>query len=140
VFPADLPDEPDNLECEVWDLNDNLTPTYSPNYYDLIHSRCVAPGIKRERWRSYLRDLRRLLKPGGWVQLVEYYYIFQSDSGLLTSEHALQQWGELFRAAMEQHRDPRVARHLTELLSHAGFVDVHQMSYRVPIGLWPSGK
>lgn len=140
IFPADLPDAPDNLACEVWDLNETLSPTYPSNYYDLIHSRCVAPGIKKDRWRSYLRDLKRLLRSGGWVQLVEYYYIIQSDSGQLTAEHALQQWSDGYRAAMEQDRDPRVGRHLANMLTTAGYTEVQERSYRVPLGGWPAGE
>ncbi|KAL0261718.1 hypothetical protein SLS55_003148 [Diplodia seriata] len=109
VYPTnELPDDqPDNLEIEAWDLNQTLTPTYKPNEYDLIHSRLVAPGIKRDRWPRYIRDIVRLLKRGGWVQMAEFYYIIQSDSGLLTDEHALMQWSNGYRHTMEQDRDPR---------------------------------
>lgn len=141
IYPAELPDEqPDNLDFEVWNLNDPLVPTYRSNHYDLIHSRLVAPGIKKTRWRSYIRDLARLLKRGGWVQVVEFYYIIQSDSGMLTDEHALQRWGTAYRAAMEQERDPRIGRNIRDLLRDAGLVDVNERSYRMPIGDWPDGK
>ncbi|KAJ9635888.1 hypothetical protein H2201_000119 [Coniosporium apollinis] len=138
IFPADVDDQPENLDFEVWDLNRTLTPTYDPNHYDLIHSRFVAPGIKRDRWPSYVRDLARLLKRNGWVQLVEYYYIIQSDSGLLTDNHALQQWGNAYRQCMEGERDPRIGRRLPELLRTAGLVDVQERSFRMPIGGWPT--
>ena len=139
MYPADIPDEPENMECEIWDLNESLTPTYPPNYYDLIHSRCVAPGVKRERWPTYLRDLKRLLQANGWVQLVEYYYIIQSDSGLLTAAHSLQQWSDGYRAAIESDRDPRAGRSLGQMLRRAGFVDVEERTFRMPIGSWSSG-
>ena len=139
IYPADLPDEPENLICEVWDLNETLLPTYSPSHYDLIHSRCVAPGIKLNRWPSYLQDLKRLLRANGWVQLVEYYYMIQSDSGLLTSNHSLQQWSDGYRAALDGERDPRAGRSLSQMLRRAGFHNVEERTYRVPIGSWPSG-
>ncbi|EOD47288.1 Methyltransferase type 11 [Neofusicoccum parvum] len=120
VYPTnELPDDqPDNLEIEAWDLNQPLTPTYKPNEYDLIHSRLVAPGIKRDRWRGYIRDIVRLLKRGGWVQMAEFYYIIQSDSGMLTDDHALMQWSNGYRYTMERDRDPR------------------EVTYRMPIGGW----
>ncbi|OMP88818.1 hypothetical protein BK809_0005539, partial [Diplodia seriata] len=142
VYPTnELPDDqPDNLEIEAWDLNQTLTPTYKPNEYDLIHSRLVAPGIKRDRWPRYIRDIVRLLKRGGWVQMAEFYYIIQSDSGLLTDEHALMQWSNGYRHTMEQDRDPRAGRHLGQLMRTAGLSDVQEVTYRMPIGGWPTGK
>lgn len=140
IFPADLPDQPDNLTCEVWNLNDRLIPTYTQGHYDLIHSRCVSLGLKKNRWPSYIRELRSLLREEGWVQLVEYYYIIQSDSGRLTSGHALQEWGEVFRAAIDGERDPRVGRQLGAILTAAGSEAVEFRSYSLPIGDWPAGK
>ncbi|KAF2145231.1 uncharacterized protein K452DRAFT_316320 [Aplosporella prunicola CBS 121167] len=140
LYPAaELPDDqPDNLECEAWDLNQTLTPTYKPNYYDLVHSRLVAPGIKKERWRTYLRDIFRLLKRGGWVQMAEFYYIIQSDSGMLTDEHALMQWSNAYRHITERDRDPRIGRHLGQMMRTAGLADVQEVTYRMPIGGWPA--
>ncbi|KAK0650642.1 Secondary metabolism regulator laeA [Lasiodiplodia hormozganensis] len=140
VYPTnELPDDqPDNLWIEAWDLNQTLTPTYKPNEYDLIHSRLVAPGIKRDRWPRYIRDIVKLLKRGGWVQMAEFYYIIQSDSGRLTDEHALMQWSNGYRHTMERDRDPRIGRHLGQLMRSAGLTDVQEVTYRMPIGGWPT--
>ena len=140
IWPAELAEEPENLERELWNLNERLTPTYKTNHYDLIHSRCVAPGIEKDRWRGYIRDLVRLLKREGWLQMVEYYYIVQSDSGLLTDDHALQQWGQVYRGAMEQDRDPRIGRTLAEKMRAAGLHDIHSRTFHIPIGNWSDGK
>ena len=86
-----------------------------------------------------MRDLKRLLRPNGWVQLVEYYYIIQSDSGLLTSDHSLQRWSDGYRAALESIRDPRAGRNLRQMLRTAGFDGVEERTFRVPIGSWPTG-
>lgn len=36
------------------------------------------------RWAAYLRDMFRVVRPGGWCQLVELYHNAQSDNGSLT--------------------------------------------------------
>jgi hypothetical protein len=36
------------------------------------------------RWESYLRDIFRVIRPGGWCQMVELYLNCQSDNGKLT--------------------------------------------------------
>lgn len=93
---------PPNLSYEVFDLNDrydaglgrkisnpHLTPhdsftTFESNHFDLVNSRLVAGGINTERWSSYLRDIFRVLRPGGWCQMIEVYINAQSDNGTLT--------------------------------------------------------
>ena len=34
----------------------------------------VAGGIHATRWRDYVRDIHRALRPGGWFQSVEIYF------------------------------------------------------------------
>lgn len=45
----------------------------------------MAGGIHATRWPSYLRDMYRVLQPGGWCQLVEIYFNAQSDNGTLSA-------------------------------------------------------
>jgi hypothetical protein len=117
-----------------------MTPTYRANHYDLVHSRCVGPGIHKDRWRSYVRDLARLAKRGGYVQCVEWYYNVQSDSGRLKEENYIYKWGDAYRSAMQTDRDPRIGRTLTDKMRDAGLTDVQSRSFRVPIGDWSDGE
>lgn len=123
----------------MWNLNDPLIPTYRASYYDLVHSRCVGPGIRKSRWSDYIKELKRLLKHGGWVQCAEFYYNVQSDNGRLTERHELYRWGQAYRSAMDRDRDPRVGRSLGDKLIQAGFENVHTRTHRIPIGDWPTG-
>jgi hypothetical protein len=43
----------------------------------------VVTGIHINRWNSYLRDILKVLRGGGWCQMVEMYYNVQSDNGSL---------------------------------------------------------
>ncbi|KAM0409202.1 hypothetical protein ACHAPD_011367 [Fusarium lateritium] len=70
------------MELQVDDLNARFT--FKSNHFDLVHSQMVAGGIHANRWRSYVRDIFRVLKPGGWCQIVEIYFNAQSDNGTLT--------------------------------------------------------
>jgi hypothetical protein len=141
IYPATLPDSSDNLEQQIWNLNEPLAGTYERDHYDLIHSRCVGPGLTSSRWRNYVRDLSKLLCRNGWMQVAEYYYNIQSDNGRLTEDHALHKWGAVYRGAMVAlGRDPRVARTLKAQLEQAGLRDVTEQVFRVPIGGWHPGE
>lgn len=137
-----LPDQPDNLELFSYNLNDRLNDpeVFETRPYDLIHSRFVAPGIKKTRWASYIRDMRVLLRPGGWVQLAEYHLHIQSNSGRLTERSAVYRWWQGYARSMtDLQRDPRVAPRLQELVAAAGLRDVQTDYKRLPIGGWHPG-
>ena len=74
---------PGNLEFQVDDLNSPST--FPSNHFDLVHSRMMAGGINASRWPGYMNDMLRVLRPGGWCQMVEIYFNAQSDNGTLTS-------------------------------------------------------
>ena len=94
-----LPEEtPDNLEFQVDDLNRRCVGfswlcrpnfdtccsfTFEENFFDVVHSQMVTGGIHAHRWRSYIRDIFKVLRPGGWCQMVEIYPNAQSDNGTL---------------------------------------------------------
>ncbi|CZS84969.1 unnamed protein product [Fusarium graminearum] len=83
ISPHMIPENPpDNMELQVDDLNGRFT--FKPNHFDLVHSQMLAGGIHANRWRSYIRDIFGVLKPGGWCQMVEIYFNAQSDNGTLT--------------------------------------------------------
>jgi hypothetical protein len=132
-------EDPENLELTIYDLNEPLTDEYEVNSYDLIHSRFIGPGIHKNRWPSYVRDLRRLLKPGGWLQMVEYYLNIQSDNGRLTEAHALSRWYTKYAETMQRDRDPRIGRQLEQHMRNAGLKDVTVKKFDLHIGPWSRG-
>ncbi|TKA62790.1 hypothetical protein B0A49_11748 [Cryomyces minteri] len=129
-----------NLRFLQWDLNHPFrTSSLRPESFDLVHSRLVAPGIDSGRWVEYVSDLVKLSKRGGWVQLAEFDYIFQSDSGLREEMPALNTWVENYRRVMEDlGRDPRIGRSLQNVLRTANLVEIQSFPRNIPIGGWPT--
>lgn len=135
IFPYMNPDEiPENLWLQVDDLNRPFT--FLPNHFDLIHSRLLATGINRDRWPSYIRDIKRVLKPGGWVQLVEIYFNVQSDNGSITEQHALRRWSTQLMGSLEGVKDLRVGTRLRNLLTAAGLTEVDARMIPLPLSAW----
>ena len=56
---------------------------FPANHFDLVHSQMMSGGIHADRWSDYVDDIFRVLRPGGWVQMVEIYFNAQSDNGSL---------------------------------------------------------
>ncbi|PYI13701.1 S-adenosyl-L-methionine-dependent methyltransferase, partial [Aspergillus japonicus CBS 114.51] len=135
ISPQMSPDyAPDNLWFQIDDLNRPFT--FPSNHFDLVHSRMQATGIDRARWMSYIWDIKRVLKPGGWVQLVEMYFNVQSDNGSLTEEHALRQWSTKFMQSLDDRKDLRVGTRLRDLLVAAGMDQVDAKMIPLPLSGW----
>ncbi|RAL16404.1 class I SAM-dependent methyltransferase [Aspergillus homomorphus CBS 101889] len=135
ISPQMNPDNtPDNLWLQVDDLNRPFT--FPSNHFDLVHSRMLATGIDRVRWLSYIQDIKRVLKPGGWVQMVEMYFNVQSDNGSLTEQHALRQWSTKFMRSLDDKKDLRVGTRLRDLLLAAGMDQVDARMIPLPLSGW----
>lgn len=79
------------------------------------------------------------IKPGGWIEHMESSVIFESDDGTITPE--LERWGPLQNEACEKMgKSFIVAVHTKERLQAAGFVDVREHKFKLPIGPWSSNK
>ncbi|KAH0597256.1 hypothetical protein MHUMG1_04633 [Metarhizium humberi] len=82
ICPNMIPeDQPENLVFQIDDLNARFT--FSPGQFDVVHSQMMSGGINASRWHGYIQDIFRVLRPGGWCQMVEIYFNAQSDNGTL---------------------------------------------------------
>ncbi|KAM3067417.1 hypothetical protein ACMFMG_011567 [Clarireedia jacksonii] len=126
IYPFQPENMPNNLYLQVDDLNSRFT--FQTHNFDLVHSRMVATGIHINRWTEYVRDIFRVVRPGGWCQMVELYYNVQSDNGRLTDAHALRQWSTTYLQSLSDVKDLRAPLRLQNLMREAGFVDIeHRM-------------
>lgn len=77
------------------------------------------------------------LVPGGWMESQEIYSKpFCTDKAKL-SESPLGEWTDLEdKAAMQLGRPLRIANKLKRWYEQAGFVDVHEEIFRIPINSW----
>ena len=127
---------------KIWNLNarfrdDRSNDQLRPETFDLVNSRLLVNGINSDRWPTYVRDLRHVLKPGGWLQMVELQFPFQSYSGRLSDESCLNRWWQWYSHAMHSMgKNARIARDLERLLTAEGFEHITTRSYDLSIGDW----
>ncbi|MCJ1255466.1 hypothetical protein MMC24_003282 [Lignoscripta atroalba] len=137
ISPHMKPDDaPENFWPQLDDLNRSFT--FQSNSFDLVNSRLVAGGINKSRWPTYMRDIVRVLKPGGWVQMVECYYMCQSDNGSITDTNALRQWSNKYLRALDGIKDLRAPLQLQNIFTSAGLVNVESRMIPLPLCGWPN--
>lgn len=74
------------------------------------------------------------------MQMVECYYMCQSDNGSITQSHALQQWSDAYINALNAKKNPQAPMQLQALFNAAGFVEVESKMIPLPLCGWSTGK
>lgn len=65
-----------------------------------------------------------------------------SDDGSLKPSHELYGWGDMFIGCSERAGDRSLRTHelMRSQIEKAGFVDVHEVKYKIPLGPWAKDK
>ncbi|KAI8096471.1 S-adenosyl-L-methionine-dependent methyltransferase [Halteromyces radiatus] len=66
LFPKD---GPKNAKFDVYNVLNGLP--YEDNTFDLVQMRLLILAWRTEEWHFMLKEIHRVLKPGGYVQLIE---------------------------------------------------------------------
>ncbi len=99
--------------------------------FDFVHQRCLADTLSAPTWPMVARELARVTRPQGWIELVE---LGQSvtNPGPATSRY-LHWWRELSERTGVH---TTVVEHLGDLLQSVGLQQVAQRRITAPAGQW----
>jgi SAM-dependent methyltransferase len=106
---------------------------FGPDKFDFVHQRYVWGGIRLGSWPDVVRDLARVTRPGGWVELIE---------GPITIERAGPATDRMCSLTREMGAqrglDGRgvVFAALDRYLRQAGLEKVERREDALPIGPW----
>lgn len=129
---------PPNCKFEIDDFNDEWT--FSADRFDFIHIR-TSHACVRDRAKFYKQCLHAL-KPGGYLEEVEYSPEFTSEDNSIAPGSAIAQWNAVAQDTAPHLPDEElyIFRHMRAKILAAGFEDVHEENYRWPLGQWPKDK
>lgn len=83
----------------------------------------------------------RHTKPGGYVEFNDLDLYWTSPDGSLTEDHTVYKFNRQFiKTCIEQGIDPCPGEKLAGYLKDAGFVDVVEQKFPMPVGTWPADK
>ncbi|KKY17530.1 putative tam domain [Phaeomoniella chlamydospora] len=108
--------------------------------FDLIHSSMMLGSF--ESFRKFVRTSYKYLKPdNGWLECWELDPTARCDDNTVRSDSPFQEWEDLLHEAAEEKLDPprpiRYAHRISSYMRNAGFVDVEELKYKLPINSWP---
>ncbi|KAI9495908.1 S-adenosyl-L-methionine-dependent methyltransferase [Zychaea mexicana] len=109
---------------ERWPLTDAAV--------DLIFQRNMGPHVKKQQWLALLQEMYRVLKPGGYVELLELDPCHHNPGPVQKTfeEFARSHWEEF-------ELDFEFIGAVKGYLEEAGFELVEQRQVDIPIGEWP---
>ncbi len=100
-------------------------------FADFAHQRFLVLAIPDARWPGVVRELVRVTRPGGWLELIE------TDARVQAGGPATEQmmaWVDLLRAARGLLGEP--VKHLGELLHQEGLQEVETQVIHLKVGAW----
>ncbi|KAF9109350.1 hypothetical protein BGX27_007697, partial [Mortierella sp. AM989] len=123
---------PENCKFRMRDVRDQ------EGEFDLVHQRLGAFRTHIQEWTPHFAELRRLLRPGGWIQLAE-----SNGQVVRAGVETLKvnRWVE--RAALSSGLNPmQMMEALMPTVLGAGLINVECYDYGIPIGDWmgPRGQ
>lgn len=95
------------------------------------HQRLLVAAIPALHWPGVVRELVRVTRPGGWVELLEIGDVIQ-NAGPATKR--LLTWMTDISKGLGFEME--VLRHLGDLLKQAGCSDIETQEIPVPLGAW----
>ncbi|KAG5984481.1 hypothetical protein E4U55_004604 [Claviceps digitariae] len=146
VLGIDLsPIQPDWLPPNVrFMVDDAESPwLYPRNHFDYIHSRHTVMAIKD--WDLLYRRAFDHLKGGAWMEMQEIHHRPRSAAmdGLVPIDHPVAKFWKLVTeglAALGVDLDISSGGILAGKMQQAGFRNVTERVFHVPIGTWPKNK
>jgi metalloendopeptidase OMA1, mitochondrial len=132
IQPTAVPDNVyfliDDAEQDDWAVR--------PNQYDYIHTRMML-GCFHD-FRTILSQAYKHLKPGGWMEGQEVMSTPYCDDGTMPPDWSFKEWtNSLDDASMKLERPLRIANKLKRWFVEAGYVDVHEKVFKLPVNTWP---
>ncbi|KAK4868051.1 hypothetical protein LT330_007249 [Penicillium expansum] len=124
LFSSNLPSQITLKEQRI----DATWPAEWQGYFDYVHQRLVLPGSEHITHQQTVINLCQLVKPGGWIELIEQDHDTPNPGGMAKAEKVIR---ELFTQAGHGYDYPR---RLREFLENASMEDIKVEVFDIPIG------
>ncbi|KAJ0419647.1 S-adenosyl-L-methionine-dependent methyltransferase [Aspergillus carlsbadensis] len=123
---------PPNVQFEVDDCCDEWL--YGRDTFDFVHIRGLYGSVAD--WDALYNQAYTHIKPGGYIEQVEQSVVPKSDDGS-TEDTVFEEWGRISLQAGDAFgKSLRIVDESRDRMIKAGFMDVVERRFKVPIGGW----
>ncbi|KAI9770919.1 MAG: hypothetical protein M1840_002623 [Geoglossum simile] len=126
---------PDNVQFMIDDATEEDW-LYPSDTFDYIHTRVLLGCF--EDFRKVIDKSFSYIKPGGWMESQEIMSTVYCDDETMKDDWAFAEWTRYGdNAAMSLGKPLRIANKLKRWFKEAGFLDVHEEVFKIPVNPWP---
>ncbi|KAI7851539.1 S-adenosyl-L-methionine-dependent methyltransferase [Circinella umbellata] len=125
AFPTEI--KPSNCNFQVHNVNDPLP--FSQNHFDYIFQRLLVVGIKEDDWDNVISQYMHVLKPGGWLELLEALLPECVNPGPKL-ELLMNTLAEMIET---KGVNPRIAHSIKDRMKKAGIEKINVKYVRIPV-------
>jgi len=106
--------------------------------FDFIHSRYMAGSI--HNWDKYIKQCFDNLKPGAWAEFKDWdARPYTPEGSLELPDNTIKKWHAIAIDACEYKvgASPNPGIFLKQKFAEAGFINIAEKVFEVPVGSWP---
>ncbi|KAJ7260478.1 S-adenosyl-L-methionine-dependent methyltransferase [Mycena haematopus] len=123
---------PNNVDFQIESVT-NLPLDWTDSF-TLVHQRLLMLALRVPEWPQALREIYRVLQPGGYVQLGECLPWYEGE---FPERPCVDKLVSAYRCLVkERNLDVDCAAHMQAMLEEVGFVDIHVEERVQCIGKW----
>jgi SAM-dependent methyltransferase len=128
---------PPNCQFEIDDVEEEWP--YRPSHFDFVHGRDLMTAVRD--WPRLMEQSYKHIKPGGWIELASTIPDVQTDDNTIPPNSGYVEAARLYFEMAEKMGAPLDGpRQWAEQMRAAGFINVQDVVYKLPMGTWPRSK
>ncbi|KAG1440166.1 hypothetical protein G6F56_012027 [Rhizopus delemar] len=121
--------KPSNVTFKV--ANAGIGFEFEDESFDFVFQRFLVMGFPTEQYLYSIKEIKRILKPEGYIEILELINDYREGGPALTK---ISSW--IHQALEARQMDSFIANKIPNYLLDAGYKNVRDFDYAVSIGSW----
>ncbi|KAI7900921.1 S-adenosyl-L-methionine-dependent methyltransferase [Cokeromyces recurvatus] len=124
-------DLPSNVTFKILNAGTTGLSQFEDDSFDFVFQRFLVMGFPLDQYLWSIQEMKRILKPGGSIEILELVNEYKNGGPAFKNMNT---W--IDKALSSRNMDSFIADKIARFLKEAGYKDIKEIDYDVPIGTW----
>ncbi|ETN46838.1 uncharacterized protein HMPREF1541_01027 [Cyphellophora europaea CBS 101466] len=126
-----------NCQFELADVTEEWLFVNPSTKFDLVHIRSLFASLKLEDWLPLYKQCLDNMESGAWIEQIEVEIKVYCDDDTRKPDGELERLAEMTQVMSSTHGAYfQIAENMSTMMRDAGFTDVREAKYKLPVGWW----